>query len=77
MKPRLVWHFLLLFAFALLPVPSFAWSDPVYRLILRKAIELAPNKPDGYFWYASCLASYADGVSILTAATKARPTSPP
>ena len=33
-----------------------------------KAIELAPNKPDGYFWYASCLASYADGVSILTAA---------
>jgi tetratricopeptide (TPR) repeat protein len=33
----------------------------------EKAIALAPDKVDGYFWYGTCVGSYSDGVSILTA----------
>lgn len=31
------------------------------------AIELDPNKIDGYFWYGCSVGNYSDGVSILTA----------
>jgi hypothetical protein len=34
---------------ALLPVPSFAWSDAVYRLVLRKAIDTLPKAQKKYF----------------------------
>ncbi len=33
----------------------------------QKAIELQPNKPDGYYWYGLNVGIYSDGVSILTA----------
>ena len=33
----------------------------------EKAIALQPNKVDGYFWYGTCVGTYSDGVSILTA----------
>ena len=33
----------------------------------EKAIELDPNKIDGYFWYGCSVGNYSDGVSILTA----------
>ncbi|HPD20453.1 MAG: tetratricopeptide repeat protein [Desulfomonilia bacterium] len=33
----------------------------------EKAIALAPEKVEGYFWYGTCVGSYSDGVSILTA----------
>lgn len=36
----------------------------------QKAMELESNKPDGYYYYAVCVASYADAVSILTALTE-------
>ena len=33
----------------------------------QKAIELEPNKPDGYYYYGLNVGIYSDGVSILTA----------
>jgi hypothetical protein len=33
----------------------------------EKAIELNPDKPEGYFWYGCSVGNYSDGVSILTA----------
>ncbi len=33
----------------------------------QKAIELEPNKPDGYYYYGVSVGTYSDGVSILTA----------
>ncbi|MFH2065957.1 MAG: hypothetical protein ABIK15_12225 [Pseudomonadota bacterium] len=33
----------------------------------QKAIDLAPEKPNGYYWYAVSVGIYSDGVSILTA----------
>lgn len=33
----------------------------------EKAIELAPDKIEGHFYYGLCVGVYADGVSILTA----------
>ncbi len=33
----------------------------------QKAIDLQPDKPDGYYWYALNVGIYSDGVSILTA----------
>ncbi|MBN2284435.1 MAG: tetratricopeptide repeat protein [Deltaproteobacteria bacterium] len=32
-----------------------------------KAIDLDPEKPEGYFWYGTNVGVYSDGVSILTA----------
>ena len=36
----------------------------------QKAIELEPNKPDGYYFYGVSVGTYSDGVSILTALTE-------
>jgi len=33
----------------------------------EKAMELEPNRPEGYFWYGTCVGIYSDGVSIITA----------
>lgn len=33
----------------------------------KKAIELAPDKIEGHYYYGLCVASYSDGVSILKA----------
>jgi len=33
----------------------------------EKAIELEPNKPDGYYFYGVSVGIYSDGVSIITA----------
>lgn len=33
----------------------------------QKAIDLQPEKPNGYYWYALNVGIYSDGVSILTA----------
>lgn len=33
----------------------------------QKAIELAPDKPEGHYFYGLSVGTYADGVSILTA----------
>jgi tetratricopeptide (TPR) repeat protein len=33
----------------------------------EKAIALDPGRVDGHFWYGTCVGSYSDGVSILTA----------
>jgi tetratricopeptide (TPR) repeat protein len=33
----------------------------------EKAIALAPDRVEGHFWYGTCVGSYSDGVSILTA----------
>lgn len=49
MKSRLLSRFLLLLTIALLPVPSFAWSDTVYRLVLRKAIDTLPKGEKKFF----------------------------
>jgi len=33
----------------------------------EKAIALDPGRVEGHFWYGTCVGSYSDGVSILTA----------
>jgi tetratricopeptide (TPR) repeat protein len=33
----------------------------------QKAIDIQPNKPNGYYWYALNVGIYSDGVSIITA----------
>ena len=33
----------------------------------QKAIDLEPNKPEGYYYYGLSVGIYADGVSVLTA----------
>mgnify|MGYP000942137506 CR=1 FL=1 len=40
---------LVLFAVVLQPSSSFAWSDSVYRLVLRKAIDTLPKGPKKFF----------------------------
>jgi hypothetical protein len=49
MNSRLVSRLFLLLVFALLPVSSFAWSDTVYRLVLRKAIDTLPKGEKKFF----------------------------
>lgn len=33
----------------------------------QKAIDLAPDKPHGYYYYALCVGTYSDGVGLFTA----------
>jgi len=33
----------------------------------QKAIDLAPDKPEGYFYYGLCAGTYSDGVGLFTA----------
>ena len=33
----------------------------------QKAIDMQPDKPNGYYWYGVNVGIYSDGVSILTA----------
>lgn len=35
--------------------------------VADKAIKLQPDKPNGYFWYGSCVGTYKDGVGLLSA----------
>ncbi|MFP3980446.1 MAG: hypothetical protein ACLFUY_03550 [Desulfobacterales bacterium] len=33
----------------------------------KKAIELEPDKPNGYYYYGLCVGTYSDGVGLITA----------
>ncbi len=33
----------------------------------KKAIEMAPDKPNGYYYYGLCVGTYSDGVGLFTA----------
>jgi len=49
MKLTTSWRLALSLVLVLLPGPSFAWSDAVYRLVLRKAIDTLPKAQKKYF----------------------------
>ena len=49
MRPTVLSRFGLAVLVALWPEPSFAWSDAVYRLILRKAIDTLPKAEKKFF----------------------------
>ncbi len=49
MKLKTVARLGLLTALVLMPGPSFAWSDSVYRLVIRKAIDTLPKGQKKYF----------------------------
>ncbi len=49
MKLTTSWRLALSLVLVLLPGSSFAWSDAVYRLVLRKAIDTLPKAQKKYF----------------------------
>lgn len=49
MKPKVLSRFGLATLVALWPASSFAWSDAVYRLVLRKAIDTLPKAEKKFF----------------------------
>ncbi|MFW5975459.1 MAG: hypothetical protein ACOCP6_01740 [Desulfosalsimonas sp.] len=52
------------------------WEDKCRRYgekgmeYAKKAIELKPERPEGYYYYGLCVGSYSDGVGIITALRK-------